>query len=273
MGRYSCIFPGALWGNKNPWQFWSQKSVPFLCPELCPRAAFIPKIIAAPASMLTTMDGTALQRCFLMDGPAPCRNGPDRVATLFTMHGTPLKRLLDYGQGHISTLFSMSPHQNIHYYGRARTGPSLLWAGPHRDIHYYGRVHSGPAFLWAGPHQDRTGPSLLWTGPHRDTHYYGRAHPFGPYKVISKRCEEDDLLHNAKLLSSIFTNQITLYLRPASKRCFTTHFVCIRFLRISQMFWWCKASTTDQVRVQSGRGTLPISLCMASMPAHVECKP
>ena len=39
------------------------------------------------------------------------------------------------------------------------------------------------------------------------------------------------------------------------------------------MFWWCKASTTNQVRVQSGRGTLPISLCMASMPAHVECKP
>ena len=25
--------------------------------------------------------------------------------------------------------------------------------------------------------------------------------------------------------------------------------------------------------MQSGRGTLPISLCMASMPAHVECKP
>ena len=39
------------------------------------------------------------------------------------------------------------------------------------------------------------------------------------------------------------------------------------------MFWWCKASTTDQVRVQSGRGTLPMSLCMASMPAHVERKP
>ena len=66
---------------------------------------------------------------------------------------------------------------------------------------------------------------------------------------------------------------ITLYLRPAPKRCFTTHFVCIRFLRVLQMFWWCKASTTNQVRVQSGRGTLPISLCMASMPAHVECKP
>ena len=39
------------------------------------------------------------------------------------------------------------------------------------------------------------------------------------------------------------------------------------------MFWWCKASTTDQVRVQSGRGALPISLCMASMPADVESKP
>ena len=133
------------------------------------------------------------------------------------------------------------PHQNIHHYGRARTGPSLLWAGPHRDIHYYGRVRSGPALLWAGPHQYRTGPA---PGPH----YYGRARtgrlitmggpatPFGPYKVISKRCEEDGLLHNAKLLPLIFTNQITLYLRPAPKRCFTTHFVCIRFLRVSQMF-------------------------------------
>ena len=119
------------------------------------------------------------------------------------------------------------PHQNIHYYGRARTGPaprhSLLWAGPQRARITMG----GPA---PGPRRARSGLSLLWAGPHRDTHYYGRARsgpaflwaaatPFGPYKVISKRCEEDGLLHNAKLLSSIFTNQITLYLSPAPKRC------------------------------------------------------
>ena len=144
------------------------------------------------------------------------------------------------------------PHQNIHHYGRARAGPSLLWAGPRRDIHYYGRVRSGPALLWAGPHQYLTGPapgphyygrartgdSLLWAGPQRARIPMGgpAATPFGPYKVISKRCEEDGLLHNAKLLPLIFTNQITLYLRPAPKRCFTTHFVCIRFLRVSQMF-------------------------------------
>ena len=92
---------------------------------------------------------------------------------------------------------------------------SLLWAGPQRARITMG----GPA---PGPHRARSGPSLLWAGPHRDTHYYGRARSgpaFGPYKVISKRCEEDGLLHNAKLLSSIFTNQITLYLRPAPKRC------------------------------------------------------
>ena len=131
---------------------------------------FIPKIIAAPASMLITMDGTALQRCFLMDGPAPCRNGPVRVATLFTMDGTPPKRSLDYGQSHISTLSSMdgsAPRHSLLWAGPqraritmggpapgphwARSGPSLLWAGPHRDTHYYGRARSGPAFLWAGP--------------------------------------------------------------------------------------------------------------------------
>ena len=105
------------------------------------------------------MDGTALQRCFLMDGPAPCRNGPVRVATLFTMDGTPLKRLLDYGQGHISTLFSMDGSAPKH---------SLLWAGPHRARTKTFITMGGPALLWAGPHQDRTGPAA---GPH----YYGRA--------------------------------------------------------------------------------------------------
>ena len=175
------------------------------------------------------MDGTALQRCFLMDGPAPCRNGPVRVATLFTMDGTPLKRLLDYGQGHISTLFSMDGSAPKH---------SLLWAGPHRartktfitmggsaaGPHYYGRARTrtapGPQralITMGGP---APGHSLLWAGPQRARiPMGGPATPFGPYKVISKRCEEDGLLHNAKLLSSIFTNQITLYLSPAPKRC------------------------------------------------------
>ena len=140
------------------------------------------------------------------------------------------------------------PHQNIHHYGRARTGPSLLWAGPHRDIHYYGRVRSGPALLWAGRASTAPGPHralitmggppgrlITMGGPAAGPHSYGRT-PFRPYKIISKRCEEDGLLHNAKLLPLIFTNQITLYLRPAPKRCFTTHFVCIRFLRVSLMF-------------------------------------
>ena len=102
--------------------------------------------------------------------------------------------------------------------------------GPHQDIHYYGRVPQraritmgGPA---PGPHRARsvygtTQRALITMGGPAPGHSsYGRARtPFGPYKVISKRCEEDGLLHNAKLLSSIFTNQITLYLRPAPKRC------------------------------------------------------
>ena len=188
--------------------------------------------------MLITMDGTALQRCFLMDGPRP-----DRVATLFTMDGTTLKRSLNYGQGHISTLFSMDGSAPKH---------SLLWAGPHRALitmggpaqrhsllsdgsaagpHYYGQVRTRTA---PGPHRalismggPAPGHSLLWAGPQRARiPMGGPATPFGPYKVISKRCEEDGLLHNAKLLSSIFTNQITLYLRPAPKRCF----ICILYV-------------------------------------------
>ena len=179
--------------------------------------------------------------------------------TLFTMDGTLLKRLLDYGQGHISTLFSMDgsapkhsslwagphrafitmggPHRDIHYYGRVRSGPALLWAGPRQyrtgpapGPHYYGRARTGRLITMGGPAAGRIpmgGPAFLWAGP---------PHRFRPYKVISKRCEEDGLLHNAKLLPLIFTNQITLYLRPAPKRCFTTHFVCIRFLRVSLMF-------------------------------------
>ena len=120
---------------------------------------------------------------------------------------------------------------------------SSLWAGPRRAFITMGGPAPGHSLLRAGPqraritmggpapvpHRARTGPSSLWAGPHRETHYYGRARipmggpatPFGPYKVISKRCEEDGLLHNAKLLPLIFTNQITLYLRPAPKRCFT----------------------------------------------------
>ena len=163
------------------------------------------------------------------------------------MDGTSsLKRLLDYGQGHISTLFSMdgsAPKHSSLWEGPAiimggpAPGHSLLRAGPQRARITMG----GPApvphralITMGGP---APGDSLLWAGPQRARiPMGGPATPFGPYKVISKRCEEDGLLHNAKLLPLIFTNQITLYLRPAPKRCFTTHFVCIRFLRVSQMF-------------------------------------
>ena len=139
-------------------------------------------------------------------------------------------------------------------------GRSLLWPGPHRDTHYYGRDRTGTQFtmagtapghslLWPGPHRDRGDTlitmagtalrcSLLWPGPHRDTDCYGR-----------DRHTVWTLQSNLKgvggwMASSTFASfclsschkAITLYLRPAPKRCFTTHFVCIRFLRILQMF-------------------------------------
>ena len=122
------------------------------------------------------MDGTALQRCFLMDGPAPCRNGPVRVATLFTMDGTPLKRLLDYGQGHISTLFSMdgsAPKHSLLWAGlhRARTKTFITMGGSAAGPHYYGRARArtapGPQralITMGGP---APGHSLLWAGPQR----------------------------------------------------------------------------------------------------------
>ena len=134
------------------------------------------------------------------------------------------------------------PAPGLHYYGRARTGTFITTGGSAAGPHYYGRARTSTS---PGPHRalitmggPAPGDSLLWAGPQRARIPMGgpAATPFGPYKVISKRCEEDGLLHNAKLLPLIFTNQITLYLRPAPKRCFTTHFVCIRFLRVSQMF-------------------------------------
>ena len=136
---------------------------------------FIPKIIAAPASMLITMHGTALQRCFLMNGPDRVANavyyGRDLVAkTLIRpMDGSapkhsslwagPRRAFITMGgpaPGH--SLLRAGPQRARITMGgpapvphRARTGPSLLWAGPHRETHYYGRARSGPAFLWAGP--------------------------------------------------------------------------------------------------------------------------
>ena len=112
------------------------------------------------------------------------------------------------------------PHRDAHSYGRYRTGTlitmagtapglSLLWPVPHRDSHYFGRYRTGTLITLAGTAPGLSllwpvppGLSLLWPVPHRDSHYYGRYRtgtlitmagtdtPFGPYKVISKRCEE-----------------------------------------------------------------------------------
>ena len=123
-----------------------------------------------------------------------------------------------YGRARTETLiaFAAGPHS----YGRARTETLIAFAaGPHS----YGRARTETSITFAaGPHsygRARTGTFITMGGP---------ATPFGPYKVISKRCEEDSLLHNAKLLSLIFTNQITLYPRLAPKRCLTNDLLPLR---------------------------------------------
>ena len=163
-----------LWGNKNPWQFWSQNSVPLFVSRTLPtRRILFQRSLQRP------------QACSLLCTGPHCNAvswwmGRTAWQTLFTMDGTPLKRLLDYGQGHISTLFSMDGSAPKH---------SSLWAGPHRAFITMGGPAPGHSLLWAGPqraritmggpapvpHRARTGPSLLWAGPHRETHYYGRA--------------------------------------------------------------------------------------------------
>ena len=208
MGRYSCKFPAALWGNKNPWQFWLQTSAPFLCPELCRIAAFYSKDHCSArkhahyygrdrTGTLITMARTAPGHSSLWPGPHR-----DRADTLITMAG-PHWDALYYGRDRTGTQFTMA--------GTA-PGHSLLWPGPHRDradtlIAMAGTAPGRSLLWWPGPRRDthyygrdRTGTvlthSLLWPGPHRDAVYYGRDRtgtliamagtdtPFGPYKVI-----------------------------------------------------------------------------------------
>ena len=207
-----------LWGNKNPWQFWSQKPAPFLCPELCRIAAFYSKAHCSARKHAHYY-------------------GRDRTGTQFTMAGT--------APGH-SSLWP-GPH-------RDRADTLIILPGPHWDALYYGRDRTGTQFtvagtapghsllLWPGPHRDRADTlitmagtalrcSLLWPGPHRDADCYGR-----------DRHTVWTLQSNLKgvggwMASSTFASfclsschkAITLYLKPAPKRCFTTHFVCIRF--------------------------------------------
>ena len=249
------------------------------------------------------------QACSLL-WPGPHRDthhyGQDRTGTLITMAGTapgPRWHTHYYGRTALRrSLLWPGPHRDAVYYGRDRTGTLITMAGtapgPRWHTHCYGRDRTrtqftmvagtapGRSLLWPGPHRDRAdtlitmagtapGRSLLWPGPHRDADCYGRDR-HTVWTLQSNLKGVGGWMASSTFASFCLSSRhkaITLYLRPAPKRCFTTHFVCIRFLRVLQMLWWCKASTTNQVRVQSGRGTLPISLCMASMHAHVECKP
>ena len=90
-----------LWGNKNPWQFWSQKSVPFSCPELCPRAAFYSKDHCSARKHAHYY-------------------GRDRIATLFP-------------DGRARTMQEWAgPRGNAVYYGRDPAKTLIrLWTGPH----------------------------------------------------------------------------------------------------------------------------------------------
>ena len=191
MGRDSCIFPAALWGNKNPWQFWSQKSVPFLCPALCPRAAFYSK------------DHRSARK-------HAHYYGRDRIATLFpdaqarTMHewAGPRGNAVYYGRDPAKTLIRLwtGPHFTLFSMDGSAPKHSLLWAGPRRALITMGGPAPGHSLLWdgpaPGPHRalitmggPAPGHSLLWAGPQRARiPMGGPATPFGPYKVISKRC-------------------------------------------------------------------------------------
>ena len=154
--------------------------------------------------------------------------------------------------------------RTAHYYGRDR---SLLWPGPlitmagtapgpHRTL----ITMTGPA---PGPHRVRTkitmagsAPrhSLLRPGPHRPRITLGRArHTVWTLQSNFQEVWGRRRAPQCKLLSLIFTNQITLYPRLAPKRCLNRP--------------WLYGHLCD------GRGAFPISLRMASMPAHVECKP
>ena len=108
---------------------------------------FIPKIIAAPASMLITMAGTAPGRSIWA--------GPHRDIHHYMAGHRDRADTLIYGRDRTETIFTMA--------GTA-PGRSLLWPGPHRDTHYYGRDRTGTALTH----------SLLWPGPHRDADCYGR---------------------------------------------------------------------------------------------------
>ena len=204
-----------------------------------------------------------------MDRTAPgrtktCVTGRDRIAKLFFIDAPGRHwNAHCYERDRIATQFSVS--------GTA-PGHSLLWPGPPWDGFYYGRDRTGTLIAMAGATGTlitMAGPTpgrwLLWLGPTRRLDLIqGNLKGVGGWMASSTF---------ASFCLSSCHKAFTLYLTPAPKKCFTTHIVRIRFLRILHMLWWCKASTTNQVRVQSGRGTLPISLCMASMPAHVDCKP
>ena len=111
------------------------KMAPFLCPEFLPhRRILFQKIIAAPASMLINMDGTALRSC-LLDGrdrtmqewTGPHGNavyyGRDCTKTLITRDGTALQRMDRTAPGRTKTHVTMD--------GTALQS-CLLWTGPRR---------------------------------------------------------------------------------------------------------------------------------------------
>ena len=155
MCLHTHIYIYILWGNKNPWQFWSQKSAPFLCPELCRIAAFYSKDHCSARKH-------AHYWTQYMGGTAPGHSslyGRDRTGTALThssMAGTALRR----------SLLWPGLHRDAVYYGRDRTGTLITMAGtapgPRWHTHYYGRDRTEMLFTMAGTAPGRW---LLWPGP------------------------------------------------------------------------------------------------------------
>ena len=123
MGRYANFRPHCE-GTRIHGSFACKHRHHFCAQNFAASPHFIPKIIAAPASMLITMAGTAPGHSSLWPGPHRDTHlwpGPhrDRADTLITIAGAALRR----------SLLWPGPHRNAVYYGRDRTWTLITMAG------------------------------------------------------------------------------------------------------------------------------------------------
>ena len=153
---------------------------------------FIPKIIAAPASMLITMAGTAPGRILLWPGPHRDSSELCRIAAF-------------YSKDHCSA------RKHAHYYGRDRAGTHFTMAGTAPGLITMAGTAPGRAdtlITMAGTALRR---SLLWPGPRRDAVYYGRDRTGG---------RMDGVFHICKLLSFILSQSHNIVSQACAQKVF-----------------------------------------------------